>query len=105
MLDSGLQSNIIGQISQRICFSEILSAERTLNPHVLFSLVAIDIQKSTAGLFLAFLKLFFLFVLMWLSYFSKLTPDAKIASNLAFSPGLYFVWTMGSMHDCYHFPL
>ena len=54
VLDSGLQSNIIGRLSQRICFSEILSVERTLNPHVLFSLVAIDIQKSTAGLFLAF---------------------------------------------------
>lgn len=54
MLDSGLKSNIIARVSQRICFSEILSAERTLNPHVLFSLVAIDIQQSTSGLFLAF---------------------------------------------------
>lgn len=31
----------------KVCFSEILSTERTLNPHVLFSLVAIDIQQST----------------------------------------------------------
>lgn len=54
VLDSGLQSNIIGWISQRICFSESLSEERTLNPHVLFSLVAIDVQQSTSGLFLAF---------------------------------------------------
>lgn len=92
-------------LSENMFFWDSVCGKNIESTCVVFSCCHWHPEVNSWSVF-SFLKTFlFFFVLMWLSSFSKLTPDAKIASILAFSPGLCFVWIMGSVHHCYHSPL